>query len=156
MKYFYIYNKNVNKIIKMDSITEQQQQQQMNEVMEELKDECAKCICDLIEYDVGMSQHEFMICVRIHLSHWLTASPFWEYFMHRRYCYGFYNNSNAYEDINENVLYDYALVVSIPFTKEQHDYKNKQNMWRNVQREKMLLLYGKVPTDILNEMLNYM
>ena len=141
----------------MDSITEQER---MNEVLEELKDMCVQCIWDQIEYDVGMSETKFKKYFRNNkdkLSDWLTVTPIWECRMHERYCRGFYNKSNGYEDINENVLYDYALGYSfIPFTKEKYDYKTKQNMWRNVQREKLLILYGKVPNDIINEMLTYM
>lgn len=134
----------------------------MNEVLEELKDMCVECIWDQIEYDVGMSETKFKTYLRNNkdkLSDWLTKSPIWECRMYERYCNGFHNQITGYEDINENVLYDYALGYSlIPFTKEKYnyEYKTKQNIWRNVQREKLLLLYGKIPNDIINEMLNYM
>lgn len=54
---FLLFNMNSTPIIiKMDSITEQER---MNEVLEELKDVCAQCIYDQIEYDVGMSETMF-------------------------------------------------------------------------------------------------
>jgi hypothetical protein len=29
-------------------------------------------------------------------------------------------------------------------------------MWKEAEKEKLLMLYEKVPTDVLNEMLSYM
>ena len=135
----------------------------MNEVLEELKDKCAACICDLREYDMGMSDLEKFRYIRNNkdkLPDDETESPFWSYRMYDRYCTGFYYNINAYDDINEKVLYDYSLAKSDirSLNKEQinnYRFVTNQIMWQGGHQEKALLLYGKIPNDILNEILTF-
>lgn len=135
----------------------------MYEVLEELKDKCAACICDLREYNMGMSDLEKFRYIRNNkdkLPDDETESPFWSYRMYNRYCTGLYCMINAYDDINEKVLYDYSLAKSDirNSNKEQiNNYKfvTNQIIWREVQQERALLLYGKIPDDVLNEILSF-
>jgi len=49
--------------------------------------------------------------------------------------------------------------VHVDISKENYNrklYETREMMWKEAQKEKLMMLYGKVPTDVLNEMLSYM
>jgi len=99
----------------------------------------------------------------------LTTSPFWKLRMWDRIEYG---EQVKFNDINENVRYDYykALcgfnsnvtygVYGLQYARLKefckiNEYETKNNMWRAVQHEVMLGLHGKVCDDMLNEILAF-
>ena len=87
---------------------------------------------------------------------------FWFYKM----CERFKDSYEDYADIIKPVLYDYEqaldeqgegefeLMGEDEHTKMRQEWK--QDIIRNMEQEKILMLYKKVPTDIINEMLQYM
>lgn len=138
----------------------------MNEVIEELNELCGESMCDLLEYNIFGSRVvsiHYMRNNKEQFPDWLTQSPIWAFRMHMRYADSFYLNEkghDAYADINSKVLYDYSFADNdIKMSDEQLDkykYETRQVMWREAQREKTVdALYGKIPDDILNEILNF-
>jgi len=137
----------------------------MREVLEELKNSGAWCIFNLIEYDMGMSDQEkfkYILNNKDKLPESETQSPFWNYHMYYiRYCYGFFHNTNPYQDIHEKVLYDYSFKDNDILRKNEEQInqylsKTRRIIWKGVEQEKALLLYGKIPNDILNEILSFL
>jgi hypothetical protein len=145
----------------------------MNEVFEELKNDTALCMYDLLDDNNYGSDTDALNYFRNNkdaLPDWVTKSPLWMFRMYLRYAYEVNNvneygyNANAYEayaDINEKVLYDYSFAdkyirLFLPHNLlDKYKYETRQIMWREAQREKALVLYGKIPDDILNEILNF-
>jgi len=133
----------------------------MNEVLEELKEETINWICyqlDGMPYDYG-SLEDMINYVKNNkdlIEDGFTESPFWNYCMEYRDRY--FNARIGYQDINEKVLYDYAFTLYFPMTDEElnkYEFNIRQIIWREVQQEKALLLYGKIPDDILNQILSF-
>lgn len=136
----------------------------MNEVLEELKEETINWICyqlDGMPYDHG-SLEDMMNYVRNNkdlIEDRFTESPFWNYCMEYRDRY--FGARIGYQDINKKVLYDYALTLlySPIMTNEElnkHELETRQIMWREAQKEKLFLLYGKIPDDVFNHILSLM
>ena len=135
----------------------------MNEVFEELKEMCVDCVCStsLVHaiYDGRDSDMIESIRNDVHMFH---DSPIWYSRMYwrnyRTFSYARNYEWLAYEDINEKVLYDISLVLELPLIEEQMlkiEYQTRKIMWRAMQQEKALLMYGKIPDDILNEILSF-
>jgi hypothetical protein len=94
----------------------------------------------------------------------LTTSPYWRFSMWNR----IYDGQNVkFNDINEKVRCDYydalyednmlyraqICMVKEFITKNENESRNA--MWRAVQHETMLGLYGKICDDMLNEILSF-
>ncbi len=136
----------------------------MDAVLNELKDETAYWICSQLErnhYDGDFYTHmvNFVKHNKENLEDKLTQSPFWLYSMEYRDRYS-YTSMGRCEDINKTVRYDYGVAFNFRLITQdeynKHSYQIRQMMWREAQREKLLALYGKVPIDVLNEMLTIM
>jgi hypothetical protein len=91
----------------------------------------------------------------------IRNSPYW---LIRMMQYNYSENVN----LHEKVWFDYMNALSefreplynmqIVYLMSNH-YKccdETRQMWKEAEKEKLLMLYEKVPTDVLNEMLSYM
>jgi hypothetical protein len=128
----------------------------MELVINELKEHTLFWICHLLDgsiHDNGsyMDMENYVRYNKHTLADNITESPFWSYCMDCRHCYF----HNSYDDINEKVRYDYAVNLTSDII-QKNTYETRQIMWREAQKEKMLLFYDKIPTDILNEILSFM
>lgn len=95
------------------------------------------------------------------------SAPYWTYKMWDRidnYSGKFDKIYNNIKTTNEQVKYDYIMsthgdmFIYVEFPEDEKKMflkKTKESLWREVQREKIVMLYGKVPTDVINEMLSY-
>jgi hypothetical protein len=100
--------------------------------------------------------------------HHLTTSPFWSLKMGDRIWDG---QKVKLNDLNEKVSRDYFISLYKPYPNycmlydaqirimnefmKKNEYETKNNIWRAVQHEAMLGLYGKVCDDVLNEILAF-
>lgn len=68
-----------------------------------------------------------------------------------------FDYANALREFKEpmhNIPFVYIVVSNEDYRRKL--YETREMMWRESQKEKLLLLYGKVPTDVFNEILGYM
>ena len=142
----------------------------MEAVIQELKQQTIYWICyqldgSYIDNGSYWNMHHYVKDNKDKIDDDLTESPYWLYSMECRNRYTWLN----FDDLNVKVRCDYKTALSqhrgilgsdsIQMTKEEIKatiYGLRNMMWREAQREKLTMLYGKVPTDVLNEMLMYM
>ena len=106
----------------------------------------------------------------------LTTSPFWRLRMGDRTYWPCWDGRHLrfnnikhlhFNNINEKVRCDYynalcegnmLFPAQIPMVieyRKKNEYETKNNMWKAVQHETILGLYGKICDDVLNEILSF-
>jgi len=104
------------------------------------------------------------------LDDWMTQSPFWNVRMDYRDWYRCYDPpSDDYFTICpiiEKVRYDYMLALNqvrelcVKINMSENEiskqvYELRQMMWREAQKETLCCLYGKIPDDMVSEIISY-